>query len=398
MLLLAALPGRVAVGADWPCWRGPELNGISREADWSVAWPAEGPKRLWQAEVGTGFSSVVVSQGRLYTLGNTKIGGVEQDTVYCLDAATGAMIWKHAYPCPLDAKYNEGGPYSTPTVDGNRVYTFSKRGHLFCFATTNGQVLWWKNLMEELGVHKPTWGFAGSPLVIGGRVLLNVGRSGTAVQRATGRVLWSSGTNAAGYATPVPLPGGRDPAALIFAEKDLFAVRVGDGRVLWNHPWKSPWDINAADPIVAGDRVYLSSLDRSGTLLKVGPNGPSVVWSNRLMGNQFSQCVLWQDHLYGIDGNTDTPTNALRCVDFRTGAVRWSQSGLGLGQPLLANGYLVVLSDSGELVVAPAAPEGFKPVARAQVLTGKCWTPPVLANGRLYCRNARGLLVCLSLK
>jgi outer membrane protein assembly factor BamB len=385
--LLAA--GPQSSGEDWPRWRGPELNGISREKGWTTDWPGSGPRKLWQAAVGIGFSSVTVADGRVFTLGNTN----ETDTVYCFDAVTGKPIWNHAYPCPLDATYYEGGPGSTPTVDGGRVYTLGKRGQLFCFDAASGNVIWQKNLIDELGVTKPRWGFAGSPLVEDHWLILNVGGAGTAVDKATGKVVWLSDTNAAGYATPVPFMSGTTRAAAIFSARALVGVRVGDGKELWRHPWVTKWDINIADPIPAGDRLFVSSFDRGCALLD--SKSGTEIWANKNIGNHFNSCVLLDGFLYGVDGNSDQEHKDLRCLDWKTGGVKWTYQGLGLASVLVADGKLMVLSDRGELVVAPASPEGFKPLARAQVLGGKCWTVPVLANGRIYCRNAQGTIVCL---
>lgn len=181
-LVLLACAGLTGSANDWPRWRGPDSNGVSTEKGWTIDWPKEGPRQLWKASVGIGFSSVAVAQGRLFTLGNRE----GTDVVYCFDAATGRELWKHSYPCPIDAKYYEGGPGATPTVDGDRVFTLSKRGHLFCFDAGTGRIVWKKNLMEELGVTKPEWGFAGSPLVEGNLLILNVGGAGTAIRQSRG--------------------------------------------------------------------------------------------------------------------------------------------------------------------------------------------------------------------
>src|SRR5947209_15514755 len=206
--------------SDWPNWRGPSHNGISEEAGWTTAWPSEGPKQLWKASVGTGFSSVAVAHGRLFTLGNS----AEIDTVFCLDAESGKEIWKHSYPCALEPIYHEGGPGSTPTADGERVYTMSKRGHLFCFDAATGKILWEKDLLGDLHVGRPRWGFAGSPLMEGNLVILNLGTAGTALDKATGKIVWTSGTNASGYATPVPYSVDGDRSVVIFSGKALFGV------------------------------------------------------------------------------------------------------------------------------------------------------------------------------
>ena len=386
----AALPLSGAA-FDWPRWRGPDINGVSHEDSGSTGWPKEGPNQLWKANVGTGFSSVAVAQGRVFTLGNAQ----ETDTLFCFNADTGAVVWKHSYACPLDPKYYEGGPGSTPTVEAGRVYTLSKRGHLFCFEAASGDVVWQRNLIEELGVAKPEWGFAGSPLVEGDLVLLNLGSAGTAVQRKTGRVVWTSGKEMAGYATPVPFRSGGQRCALVFAAKALVAVNASTGAELWRLPWVTRWNINAADPVLAGDGVFVSTFDQGGALLQLGDGKPAERWRCKEMGNHFNSCVLVGDYLYGVDGNTDKPGAELRCLSLKTGQVQWSHRGLGLGSLMAADGKLIVLSDAGLLIVAEASPAEFKPLAQAQVLGGKCWTVPVLSNGRIYCRNAKGDVVCV---
>lgn len=383
-----------AAAGDWPRWRGPELNGVSREKGWSTDWPKDGPTPVWRAAVGTGFCSVAVSQGRVFTLGNSN----ETDTVWCLGAADGRVVWKHSFPCPLEPQYYEGGPHATPTVDRDRVFTLSKRGQLFCFKSANGELVWQKDLMAELGVKKPRWGFAGSPLIEKDLLVLNVGGAGTAVDKNTGKVVWTSNADPAGYATPVPFSFAGERGFLIFSAKALVAVKARTGQELWRFKWETKWDLNTADPIVSGDKVFISTFDRGCALLQLGANPPSLVWQSKNMANHFNSCVLVDGCLYGIDGNSDAPPKDLRCVELATGRIRWQQTGFGLGSLLVAGSKLIVLSDKGELAAAPVSKEGFKPEAQAQVLGGKCWTTPVLANGLLYCRNAQGALVCLDLR
>lgn len=384
-----------ASAIDWYRWRGPDLNGISREAGWSTNWPKEGPKQLWKASVGIGFSSMAVSGRRVFTIGNAE----GTDTVFCFDAETGKELWKHSYACPLDAKYYEGGPGSTPTVDGEKVFTLSKRGHLFCLEAASGKVVWQKNLLEELGVKKPEWGFASSPLVERDLLILNLGEAGTAVDKQTGKVVWTSGKDIAGYATAIPLAHSAERTVAIFSGKALVGVRGNDGKELWRYPWVERWNINAADPIPMENQLFISTFGRGCALLRLSTAAtPTVVWENKNMGNHFNSCVLVDNHIYGIDGNTDQSEKDLRCLDAKSGTVKWQYKGLGLGSLMAADGKLIVLSERGELVIAEASPKSFRPIARAQVLGGKCWTPPVLANGRIYCRNAQGALVCVDVK
>jgi outer membrane protein assembly factor BamB len=378
-------------GADWPWWRGPERNGISRERGWSAQWPGGGPKVLWKASVGVGFSSLAVSGGRVFTLGYAN----NADTVWCLDEKTGAVRWKFSYPAKLDANFYEGGPSATPTVAGEQVYTLSKRGVLLCLEAATGRLVWSNNVMETLQAEKPTWGFAGSVVVDGDLCLLNAGSSGAAFEKETGKLRWFSGTDAAGYSTPVPFDLNGERVMALCLKQDIALVRVRDGHVLWRHPWKTEWDVNAADPILTDGRLFISSgYNHGGALLDIRGETPRVLWENKNMRNHFNPCVLLDGYLYGIDGDANRPDTGLKCVSLADGSARWGQK-TGMGGLIAADGKLIVMSEKGELIVAAASPEGFKPLARAQVLGGKCWTTPVLANGKIYCRNAQGNVVCL---
>jgi outer membrane protein assembly factor BamB len=377
--------------SDWPQWRGANQDGISRDTDWFARWPAD-PQPAWSAQVGVGFSSVAVVQGRVFTMGNRN----DVDTVFCLDAETGRVIWSHSYPCALDDLHYEGGPGATPTVHHGRVFTFSKKGHLFAFAANDGDVLWSRNLREELNLDLPEWSFAGSPLVHGNLLILNAGSAGTAVHIDTGEIAWTSGRTRSGYATPVAFEFNGKTAIAIFSAKSLVAVEPETGRVLWEHPWESPRDINASDPIISGDKIFISS-ESGSALLQMRADGVTVVWRHRdSMRNYFNPSVLIDGYLYGINGTTHRAT-ALTCLDFNTGEVKWSEPNFGSGALMAAGGKLIIL-DRGELIIVRASPDRFTALARAQVMGGKCWTVPVLANGGIYCRNAPGLLIRVPLQ
>jgi outer membrane protein assembly factor BamB len=376
-------------GADWPQWRGPDCNGISKETGWKTQWPAEGPKQLWKAKVGTGFSSFAIAGGRVYTMGNTD----DTDTVFCFKEDTGEVLWKHSYPQKLEAKNYEGGPNATPTVAGDKVYTISKNADIFCLDAAKGSVVWSKKLAEELGTKKPTWAYASSVLVEGNLLLVNVGGAGTALNQKDGQVVWSNGKDVANYSTPVPFNAGGQRAAALFTKDHIAAVLVADGKELWRYPWKTSYDVNAADPVIAGNEVFISSgYNHGAALLRVTDNKPEKVWENKNMRNHFNSSVLWKEHLYGV--NEDD----LGCVVWKTGETKWSDSKFGKGSLILADGKIIGLGEKGELLIAEATPDAFKPLARAQVLGGKCWTAPALANGRIYCRNAAGDVVCLDVR
>ena len=373
--------------ADWPNWRGPNYNGISSETGWSATWPKDGPKVLWKATLGTGFCSIAVSGGRAYTMGNIK----DKDILYCFDANTGNQIWKQPYPCPLFDKNHEGGPSATPTVDGDSIYTFSKNGDALCFKADTGKIVWQKNLPKELGIKFPTWYFSSSPFVAGNLIILNAGAAGVALNKADGSLVWKNGDGPPGYATAVPFTMGNEKCVAFAGCNEVMGVVAATGKVLWRFPWKTDYDINPADTIISGDTVFVSSGYNHGcALLKIEGDKVTDVWRNKNMRNHFNSCVLWEGYFYGFD------ESELKCLDFKTGAVKWSQGGLGKGSLMVADGKLIILSERGKLVIAPASPDGFKELAGAQILKGKCWTMPVLANGKIYARNnPDGQLVCV---
>lgn len=382
-----------AEAADWPHWRGPQRNGISSETGWKSDFSAEGPKALWKANVGLGFAAVTVADGRAYTTGNKD----DKDTVYCLDAVTGKEVWHHSFEHPVDAKYYEGGTSASPTVDGNRVYTLSKRGHLHAFDAATGTVVWTKNIAKEVGAKMPTWGYASSVLVDGDRLVLNVGTHGLAVSKADGAVVWKTGTGESGYATPLPFEQDGQKLYLVFAAKELVAIRADNGQKVWAHKWETSYDVNAADPVIVGpNRILVSSgYDRGGALLELKGGKPVVVWENKNVRSMLNAGVLIGDHLYAIDGNNGKAQ--LRCLEVATGKVTWTFKDPNHGALTAADGKLLVIGEKGELIVGEAKPDAFKPLARAQVSGGKFWTVPVLSGGRLYIRNSEGLVTCLDL-
>lgn len=378
--------------ADWPNWRGPNHDGISAETGWLTAWPQAGPKVLWEKTLGPGFCSIAVSKGRVYTMGNIK----NNDILYCFEADTGRQIWKKSYPCPLFKKDHEGGPAATPTVHGDSVYTFSKNGDAVRFKTDTGKIVWHRNLPKELGIKHPTWYFASSPFIIDNMVILNAGTAGIALNKADGSVIWQNGKKPAGYSTAVPFTADGKKCVVLFTAKEIVALIAETGKILWRIPWKTSYDVNAANPIISGDKMFISSGYNKGcAVFKISSSDFTELWRNKNMRNHFNSCVLWKGYIYGVDDGV-----SITCMDFKTGQVKWKQRGFGKGSLMLADGKLIILSDRGKLAIAEASPTGFKELASAQILPKKkCWTVPVLANGRIYARNnPDGRLVCLDVR
>jgi outer membrane protein assembly factor BamB len=372
--------------AEWPHWRGPQRDGTTDEKGWLTAWPSGEPPIAWRAKVGLGFSSIVVGGGRAFTAGHES----RQDTVFCFDAATGQPVWKHSYAAELGDNYYEGGTTGTPTLDGDRLYWLSRWGDAFCFEAATGKIVWSKNVQKETGAPVPDWGFTGAPLVQGDLLLCNVGDAGLALDKATGKVVWKSAAKNCGYSTPLPLVQGGRTLAVMASSQSYVAVEVRTGKEAWRLRWLTQYNVNASDPVLDGDRLFLSTgYGKGGALFRLGSGEPELLWKTKTLRSQMNAAVLHAGHLYGADGDT-TEKAALKCLDFATGKEKWAEKNFGSGAVIVANGQLIALNGQGELLIAPASADGFKPTTRAQVLGGKCWTAPVLANGFIYCRNGRG--------
>jgi len=391
-----------ATAADWPSFRGPDHTGVSSEKNWLGAWPGGQPKQLWKKAVGTGYSSMSVAEGRLYTVGNAH----DQDTIYCFDANSGAELWKASYPQKLDPKYYEGGPSATPTVSAGRVYFISKQGEVRCLEAATGKQVWLRNIRKEYGVEEPDWGFAGSPLVQGNGLFLNAGTHGIALETTQGNKIWASGKDAAGYGSPVPFNFNNQAALAVFGAKALMIVDPKTGQELSRFPWETQYDVNAPDPVVVGSDLFITSgykflegpgTGASGALVRPAAGKSQKIWHSKELACQLSTPVLIGGYLYGITGNGDQP-GFLRCLDAKTGDVKWSSPATPMGNLTAADGKLLWVTGKGELVVVEATPTAYQEITRAQVAGGKVWSAPVLANGKLYVRNSKGDVVCVDLK
>ncbi|HTH46930.1 MAG TPA: PQQ-binding-like beta-propeller repeat protein [Candidatus Limnocylindria bacterium] len=395
LLLPLLLLSTLLHAADWARWRGPAANGTTPEKVAPETWDKEGPRRLWKAKVGVGFTAATVAEGRLYTMGNLEKGDVA--TLWCLNAETGALLWKREWPSKLVAEMYEGGPNSTPVVDGDRLYAIVKPTLVVCLDAAKGDVRWEKQMTNEFDCGLNEWGITGSSVVAGDKLIVNYGTAGTALDKLTGRLLWKTGEQTPSYNVPALTQFHGEPMMMVFATNHLAAIRLRDGAEQWQVPFGRGYFCHAADPVVNGESVYVGSADDGGMVVRYGKGQPEVLWKHRQMGNFMASSVVRDGHLYGINvcDAKGTAGAELKCVEWESGTVKWATNGFGFGSFIFAGDRLLALSDKGELSVAHATPEKFELIRRDQVIGGKCWTPPSLANGRLYVRNAAGDLVCL---
>ncbi len=388
-------------GADWAQWRGPEENGITTER---LPDAPNFENVVWRKKVGTGFSSMAVAEGRVFTMGHRgpKTGG--EETVWCFNAESGAELWAQSYPAPLIDRFYEGGPGATPTVRQGRVFTYSKHGRLHCYQADTGKLVWQRDMLAEAGLSDPPeWGFACSPYFLDDQTLVIEAGATFAIEAATGKVRWKGESFTPAYGTPKAFTADGRKLLAVMKTEGLAVIDAGGGKTVATVDWKTSFDTTATTPIVLGNRIFISTgYDRGCALFELAGDRLRKIYENKAMCNHMNNSVLVDGHLYGFDGTAHRgrPTEFV-CLELATGKEKWRVppgEALGCGSVLgvAGGGGLLILSERGELVAAPATPTGFKATARASVLGGRCWTMPVLAGGRIYCRNSRGDLVCVS--
>jgi outer membrane protein assembly factor BamB len=391
-LILLAMSPMPARADDWPRWRGPRLDGISRETGLLAEWPKEGPKRLWKIPLSGGFSSVVVVNGRLFTQTKEK----NQEVVVCLDAATGRDLWRYRYDCDYKAHRtftgggmprSRTGPRATPAVDGGRVYTLGATGTLLCLEAETGKLVWRQELLKVGERTCPSHGYCGCPLVVGDRIYVQAGgangKSLAALDKRDGAVVWQALDDGLSPSSPIWAEVGGAPQVIFFTGQRALGVNPDSGDLLWSYPWVTRYDLNIATPICAEGKVFISSnYGVGGAVIRVLGGQPEKVWKGLTLQNHFSTSILYQGHLYG------SSEQRLRCVDFETGKVKWDKTGLGRVSMVVADNRLIVLGDHGQLVLAGLSPTAYKEISRCQVFETKAltWTVPVVSDGRLFMR------------
>jgi outer membrane protein assembly factor BamB len=390
-----------ADAADWPQFLGPNRDSTSPEKGLLTTWPKDGPPVVWQHDVGEGFSSPVVSGGRVIVF--HRLGG--EEVVECLDAADGKPRWKHAYACHYKDPFGKGnGPRSTPVVSGDKVYTVGAGGMLTCLTRDEGKQIWKVDLAREYRMRDSFFGVGTTPLVEGDLLVLNVGAAGAGIVafgKNTGKEVWKATDDEASYASPVAATIDGVRHLLFFTRVGLVSLDPAKGEVRFRKRWRSRMDasVNAATPLVIGDQVLITASYNTGAaMLKVKKDGVEEAWANdRTLSSQYNTPVHHDGCVYGIDGRADVGEAELRCVDVKTGKIHWSQERFGCSSIILANGNLIILTEGGDLVLAEASPERYQEKARASLLTGPCRAHPALAEGRLYARDTRKL-VCWNVK
>ena len=396
----AALLLVIGVHADWPQFLGPDRNGTYRGAPIATTFPASGPKVVWSRKVGQGLSGPVVVGRRVILF--HRVG--DSETIESLDAANGATQWRFAYPTAYrdDFGFDEG-PRAVPVVAGGIVYTFGAEGALHAVGLERGDAIWSEKTAPRFRVAKGFFGAAGSPLVEEGRLLANIGgeKAGiVAFDARKGAVQWTATNDAASYSSPIGATIGGRRYAIFLTRNGLVGLDPATGEVRFQRPWRARANasVNAATPIVVDNMIFISAEYGPGAgVLRLDGSTLTELWSSDdVLSNHYATSVYSGGVLYGFHGRQEYGPS-LRAVDFKSGQVKWSQEKFGAGTVTLAGDQLVVVRENGELMLAPATAAGFKPTARAQVLTGTVRAYPAIDGGFLYLRND-DTLVCLDLR
>ena len=391
LLALAAGVQAQTPGDDWPQFLGPERN-LTYRGRWSGTSTFTS---LWTKAVGEGFSSPVVAQGRLLVFHRQN----NREILDSLEPATGKAQWSAGYATGYRDNFGfSEGPRATPTVDGDLVFTYGAEGTLQCVNLKTGARVWQLDARQAFGVRKEFFGTGSSPLIDGDRLLMNIGGAAgagiIALDKLTGKTLWKALTHESGYSSAIAATIGGARHALFFTREGLVDADPSTGRIRFEQPWRARMaaSINAAVPVVVGDEVFITASYGTGAALwKIQGDKATQVWSgDESLSSHYATPVHKDGYLYGFHGRQEQGQE-LRCVEWKTGQVKWSVPDLGAGTVTLAGTHLFVLKENGELVIAPADPKAFRPGKKIKVAGSTLRAYPALAGGRLYVRTDAAL-------
>lgn len=409
-------------GEDWPTFLGANGDSKSTEKGILTDWKDKPLKRVWMRDLKESYGIGSISRGRLIQADRIK----NRCVVNCLNAETGKEIWTYSYPTEYRDTYGyNGGPRCSPVIDEDRVYMFGVEGKLTCLDFFSGKALWQVDTEKTFNVRQNFFGVGSTPVVYKDLLIVMVGGNapstepnGTGVvafEKATGKVRYKSINDLASYASLAISKIGKRDVGLAFLRSGLVGFNPIDGKIEFDFPWraKSFESVNASQPITVGDQVFISETYGPGSaLLKVKEDGIETIWKDgrreKSMQTHWNTPVHHEGFIYGSSGR-HTRNAELRCIEMKTGKVKWSIPGLDRCSLLYVDGHFLSMSESGDLVLFKANPEKFEPIAVERFLeidetTGEaqrllkypCWAAPILSHGLLYVRG-ENRLICLEL-
>jgi outer membrane protein assembly factor BamB len=389
-MFLAVLGPGAALAGDWPQHLGPARNGFYPDGDFN--WN-DGPlKTAWTRAVGAGFAGPVAAGGKVFMFHRVQ----NNEVLEALDAKSGKPLWRTEYATGYrdDFGFDEG-PRGTPCVADGRVYTYGAEGTLTGTDSATGKRLWQRPAMKEFSAPKGYFGAVCAPAAFENKVLVGVGGANgggiVAFEAATGKTAWHALNDEAGYSSPVVAVLNGQPRAVFFTRNGLAVLDPRDGKVQAQLRWRSrsQASVNAATPLMSGNQNFITASYGTGAaLIDMSAGQPKEIWSgDDSLSAHYATPVLKDGHLYGYHGRQETGAE-LRCVEWKTGKVRWTNDKFGAGSILLVRNRILMVRETGQIVLAEANPAGFKAVATHRAFDGTVRANPALAGGMLYVRNA----------
>lgn len=389
-VLLLAAP--TAGQENWPQWRGPDRDGVL-----GFSAPTSWPERLemkWKQEIGSGYASPVVSDGRVYVFSRQE----GRELVSCLDLTNGKILWQQSYPAPYrvnPAAASHGpGPKSTPVLDDGKLCVFGLSGILSCYEAKSGIPLWRKAFSGQFSANAPVYGAAMSPLARDGVLYLHVGGNDdgafTAFSIGTGEVEWRWDGDGPAYASPILAELGGVRQIVTFTQESLLALEASEGKVLWRIPFTTAWTQNSVTPLVLGDKIIYSGLEKGITAVKVTRSGgkwnTETLWQNDDLSMYMSSPVVDGDLLFGL---SQYKKGQFFCLDVRTGKTLWVSGGRqGDNAATLRGGdVLFFLTNKAKLIVASASADGFAPIRTYEVAESPTWAHPAILGDRILIKD-----------
>ena len=396
LLSQANISGQSLNTNSWLQFRGNERNGVSTETNLLEKWPVDGPEKIWEKEIGEGFSEILISNEMLFTLSGEMIDSLHGfEYAVALDKLTGNEIWK----VEIDSIFIEvdgwgNGARSTPVVDENNLYCLSGTGKFIALSKNNGKALWKVDFVKELGSTVPRWGFSTSPLLLNDKIIIEVGgtesRAFVAFDKTSGNVLWTRGTAGSVYCSPIKVKIEGQEQILFINGSELISYNA-EGDTLWsfNMPLRSP---TAVPVFIQPNKIFISTVSPNGSLmLQIVNNEVTQIFNTNTLQNHWSSSCYYDGYIYGFNVAT------LQCISVETGEKKWTKRGFGKGSLIIADNKLLVLSDRGKLIMVDANPETFTVLGSFQALNGRSWTAPSFADGKIFLRNHTEI-ACYKLK
>ncbi len=413
--LLLSLP---LYAEDWPQWRGTQRDGVWRESGIITSFPSKKLTPIWKAKISGGYSGPSVADGKVYI--TDRISEPQEiERVLCFDEKTGKKIWSHEYPCVYKEVDFPIGPRTNVSIDHGKCYSLGTMGHLFCFDTSNGHIVWEKDLYNEYQIRMPTWGISGSPLVYRDLVIVQIGGKDNACMVAfdknNGKEIWRNLKDRNTYVSPIIIQQANQDVLVTWTRERVVGMNPLTGKLYWHVPFESHSGITT--PTYDPPYLFVSSFDHGGCTIKINPTelkaeklwlrkGPTSIRTDSLH-SLISTPILKDKHIYGIDSY-----GQLRCLKTETGDRLWEETSV-VPKARFASAHLIqheektwIFNERGELIIANLTPEGYKEISRTQLIEptrgqynkrgGVCWSHPAFANKHVYIRNDE-YLICVSL-